>query len=139
MTQIQNNHHNIFRVPVDTVHFNNTIKTGKSYTELFPYLTFAEKAHLEALAENGILCYWGSLPGVSNQKTFLHLAEGDELLCYRSNQYIALATIAFATRNPALARYSWGETKQGTTWELIYFFRDVRLISVDLQVMNAAF
>src|SRR5690349_5177775 len=103
---------NIFRVPVDTQHFIDTIERGKPYTELLPFLTFTEKARLKDIAHGGMLRYWGSLPGVSNQKTFRRLEEGDELLCYRNGKYIALATIAFSTINPALARYSWGETAE---------------------------
>jgi hypothetical protein len=129
----------IFRVPVDTVHFNATIKAGKAYSDLLPFLTFIEQAHLETLAHDGMLRYWGSLPRVNNQKTFMRISGGDELLCYRSGKYVALATIAFSTRNPALARYSWGETKDGTTWELVYFFRDVTLMSIDMGVINSAF
>src|SRR6266487_860075 len=129
----------IFRVPVDTVHFNDTVKTGKAYNELLPFLAFIEKAYLEKLAHDGPLRYWGSLPRVNNQKTFMRISEGDELLFYRSGKYVALATIAFSTRNPALARYSWGEAKNGTTWELMYFFREVRLLSVDVGVINSAF
>jgi hypothetical protein len=129
----------IFRVPVDTKNFVDTIERGKQYTEILPFLTFTEKAHLEKVAQGGILRYWGSIPGESNQKVFLSIAEGDELLCYRSGKYVALATIAFSTVNPVLARYSWGEKAKKQTWELMYFFKEVTLLSVDLRVINSAF
>lgn len=47
--------------------------------------------------------------------------------------------VGFTLINPSLARYSWGETKNKITWELIYFFREVRLISVDIADINEAF
>jgi len=127
----------IFRVPVDVKHFKDTIEIGKPYTELLPFLPAEEK--LKAIAQNGKVRYWGSLPGESNTKKFKLLHEGDELLCYRSGKYIALATIAFTIINPALARYSWGETKQKTTWELMYFFRDVTPLQMDTHLINEAF
>jgi hypothetical protein len=127
----------IFRVPVDTAHFKDTIEVGKPYTEILPFLPAEEQ--LQAIADNGMVRYWGSLPGESNKRTFKLLNAGDELLCYRSGKYVALATIAFSLINPSLARYSWGETKQKTTWELMYFFREVRLISVDISYINEAF
>src|SRR4051812_24772188 len=98
----------IFRVPVDTKHFKDTIEIGKPYTEILSFLPAEDR--LKKIAQNGMVRYWGSLPGQSNQRTFKHLAEGDELLCYRSGKYIALATIAFSLINPDVARYSWGET-----------------------------
>ena len=126
----------IFRVPVDSQHFKDTIEAGKPYTEVLPFLP-AEK-QLKSIAQEGRVRYWGSLPGESNKRTFKLLTEGDELLCYRSGKYVALATIAFSLINPALARYSWGETKQKTTWELVYFFRDVTLLSAGINVINEA-
>ena len=127
----------IFRVPVDSQHFKDTIEAGKPYTEVLPFLPAA--GQLKKIAADGKVRYWGSLPGESNKRTFKLLTEGDELLCYRSGNYIALATIAFSLINPSLARYSWGETKNKTTWELIYFFRDVKLIDVKASVISQAF
>src|SRR5258708_5604601 len=118
----------IFRVPVDSQHFKDTIAAGKPYNGGLPFLPAEDQ--LQKIAKEGRVRYWGSLPGESNKRTFKLLTAGDELLCYRSGKYIALATIAFSLINPGLARYSWGETKQKTTWELIYFFQDVRLIDV---------
>ena len=126
----------IFRVPVDSQHFKDTIEVGKPYTEVLPFLPAEEQ--LKQIAKDGRVRYWGSLPGQSNRRTFKLLTEGDELLCYRSGKYIALATIAFSLINPSLARYSWGETKQKMTWELIYFFRDVTLLSIETSVINEA-
>ena len=126
----------IFRVPVDTQHFKDTIEEGKLYTEILPF--FSSEEQLKKIAQGGRVRYWGSLPGESNKRTFTLLTEGDELLCYRSGKYIALATIAFSLINPSLARYSWGETKHKTTWELIYFFREVTLFTADITVINEA-
>ncbi len=127
----------IFRVPVDSQHFKDTIAAGKPYTEVLPFLPAEDQ--LQKIAKDGRVRYWGSLPGESNKRTFKLLTAGDELLCYRSGKYIALATIAFPLINPGLARSSWGETKQKTTWELIYFFRDVVLFTVDMRRINEAF
>jgi len=127
----------IFRVPVDSQHFKDTIEAGKPYTEVLPFLPAADQ--LKMIAKEGRVRYWGSLPGQSNRRTFKLLTEGDELLCYRSGKYVALATIAFSLINPSLARYSWGETKEKTTWELVYFFREVTLMARDIKVINEAF
>ena len=127
----------IFRVPVDSQHFKDTIEEGKPYTEVLPFLPAEDQ--LKKIATDGKVRYWGSLPGESNKRTFRLLTEGDELLCYRSGNYVALATIAFSLINPSLARYSWGEAKNKTTWELIYFLSDVKLIDVKASVISQAF
>ena len=103
----------IFRVPVDTKHFQDTVVKGK-----------------------GNRRYWGSLPGIGNIVTFRQLEKGDEILFYRSGKYIALATIDATTRDPAFARQSWSENRKGETWELIYFLKDVQLLSLDTAILN---
>ncbi len=75
----------IFRVPVDSQHFKDTIEAGKPYTEVLPFLPAADQ--LKMIAKEGRVRYWGSLPGQSNRRTFKLLTEGDELLCYRSGKY----------------------------------------------------
>src|SRR5215471_19537612 len=99
----------IFRVPVDYEHWTDTIEVGKQYAQLLPFLIVSEQEVLRGIAKDGILRYWGSIPGMYNTETFKLLTEGDEILFYRRWKYIGLATIAFKTQNPNLARHSWGE------------------------------
>lgn len=103
----------IFRVPVDVKHFEATVVKG----------------------ENGVR-YWGSLPGKSNMKTFEQMEAGDEILFYRAGKYIAVATIVSKTISPDTARKAWGETANGETWELIYFLRNEKLLSLDAYKLN---
>ncbi len=117
----------IFRVPVDNQHFKDTIEKGKPVDEIINFLTSEDRVNLQRISKEGVVRYWGSLPGEANKRYFEKLETGDELLCYRSGQYIALAKIAFKTTNPNLAKYSWGETEVGKTWELVYFFEEVIL------------
>lgn len=131
--------HNIFRVPVDNQHFKDTIEQGKSVDEVVQYLTGEDRAKLSRIAKDGLVRYWGSIPGEVNLRNFAKLQEDDELLCYRSGQYIALGIIAFKTTNKALAKYSWGETEIGKTWELIYFFKEVLLFNIDSNSINSKF
>jgi hypothetical protein len=130
---------NIFRIPVDNQHFKDTIETGKSVQEIEKFLSDEEKIELRRTIKNGIVRYWGSIPGESNRRNFQKLSEGDEVLCYRSGRYIALGKVAFATVNKSLAKYSWGETDLGTTWELMYFFSDVYFFQIDAGIINERF
>jgi hypothetical protein len=130
---------NIFRVSVDIEHFTDTIEKGKVYTQLLPFVTPIEKKCLAEIAQHGVLRYWGSIAGISNQKTFMRIQQGDEILFYRAGKYIAIATIAFSTINSLLARYSWGERKDKATWELMYFLKDAQIISVEAKIVNKAF
>lgn len=130
---------NIFRVPVDNQHFKDTIEIGKPLAEVSKFLTGEELALVKRISKDGNVRYWGSLPGDSNKRNFEKLKEGDELICYRSGNYIALAKIAFKTFNPNLAKYSWGETELKTTWELIYFFDEIILFQIDSGIINKEF
>lgn len=130
---------NIFRAPVDNQHFKDTIDVGKPIDEVAKFLHADERLELEKFSKNGIVRYWGSIPGESNIRNFEKLQQGDEFLCYRSGHYIALCTIAFKLKNPELARHSWGETETGKTWELIYFFKDIYLFKIDSAKVNKEF
>lgn len=134
----------IFRVPVDTQHFKDTVEEGKTFEEVKPFLSndIERKLLQDLYSKTGKLRYWGSRPGFNNKKVFRKMGKDDELLLYRNKCYIAYAKIAFSMQNAALARYSWGEIKDGDTWELMYFFQEVMLdplYVVGLVPMNRAF
>lgn len=131
--------YHIFRAPVDNQHFKDTIENGKPFAEIAKFLDGEKKVQLQRITKEGIVRYWGSLPGESNKRSFAKLAESDELICYRSGKYIALAKIAFTTINPELAKYSWGVTQLGTTWELIYFFSNVIFFEIEAVYINKEF
>ncbi len=131
--------HNIFRVPVDNQHFKDTIEIGKPVDEVIQFLSGEDRAKLQRISKDGFVRYWGSIPGEANSRNFQKLAEGDELLCYRSGNYISLCKIAFTTINKNLAKHSWGETEKGSTWELIYFFSEVSIIRIDSKIINKEF
>lgn len=129
----------IFRAPVDHQHFKDTIEQGKPLDEVVQYLSGEDRAKLSRITKNGLVKYWGSIPGEANTRNFKKLKEDDELLCYRSGHYIALCFIGFKTENKELARHSWGETEAGKTWELIYFFKEVNLFKIDSSAINSKF
>lgn len=106
----------IFRVPVDTEHFEYSVLKGI----------------------NGC-SYWGSLPGGNNLRTFEQLRSGDEILFYRNGKYVAVAEIEGKMVDPESARRWWGETKDGRTWELIYRLCNVKMINVPTGRLNSEF
>jgi hypothetical protein len=130
---------NIFRVPVDNQHFKETIENGKPINEIASFLSADEKLKLQTIAKDGVVRYWGSIPGENNKRNFARLTEGDELLCYRSGSYICLAKVLLKIINRELAKYSWGETEVGTTWELIYFLTDVKFFNIKSIIINKEF
>lgn len=130
---------NIFRVPVDNQHFKDTIEAGKSFKEVVDFLSGEERAELQRISRDGFIRFWGSLPGEANKRNFQKMAAGDELLCYRSGDYIALCKVAFTTINKNLAKYAWGEAETGNTWELIYFFSAVSSFKIDSSIINKEF
>lgn len=130
---------NIFRAPVDNQHFRDTIEIGKPFNEVANFLSGKYRAKLQRITKDGVVRFWGSTPGEANKRNFQKLTEGDELLCYRSGNYIALCKIAFTTINREFAKYAWGETETGTTWELIYFLSEVGTFKIDSSIINKEF
>jgi hypothetical protein len=131
---------NIFRLPVDNQHYKETIQEGKPVSEIKRFLSDEVVRKLENIFKDGIVRYWGSLPSAHARVHFNNLEEGDELLCYRSGKYIALAKIAgLKIENRNLAKYSWGETETGATWELIYFFSEVNFIDIPAGIVHQGF
>lgn len=126
----------VFRLPVDHQHFKESIEQGKPAKEVLNYLQGEERVKVERIANDGLVRYWGSIPGESNIRNFEKLKPGDQILCYRSGKYIALATVAFKVVSPSLAKHTWGETELGTTWELIYFFSTVSFFEIDSVEIN---
>lgn len=129
----------IFRVPVDNQHFKDTVEDGIPLDKIFQFLSREEQLQISKIAKDGLVRCWGSKAGEANNRNFALIKEGDEILCYRSGQYIAQASICFKTVNEALARYLWGETKTGETWQLMYFFNHVSYFKIDSKVINTEF
>lgn len=130
---------NIFRIPVDNQHFNSTVENGKNLTEVAKYVGDGEKQELKRISKDGVIRYWGSIPGSANERNFNILKSGDEILCYRSGKYIALAKVGLKTSSKELAKHSWGETEKGDTWELIYFFSDVVFFQLETKFIDEEF
>lgn len=130
---------NIFRIPVDHQHFKDTIEFGKPISEISKYLNKEELGVIGRISKEGIVRYWGSIPGESNKRNYEKINLGDEMICYRSGKYIALAKIAFKTINRDLAIYSWGKTEIGSTWELMYFFDGVLFFEIPSEIINNEF
>lgn len=127
---------NIFRCPVDNQHFKDTVESGKSLLEIRKFVSEKEFNELKKCSSEGVLRYWGSMPGDSSCRFFDKMQPGDELLCYRRGQYISAARIGRKLINKELAKYSWGETEIGKTWELMYFLTDVKFFEIDSKIAN---
>lgn len=130
---------NIFRVPVDQQHYQDTIELGQPLDEVMKFLSPRDVKAIEKYAQSGRVRYWGSVPGSSNEKTFERMKFGDELLCYRSGSYIGYGRIVYTCVNPGLARHSWGAKEDGKNFELIYFLDNVRQFKIDAKNVHEAF
>ncbi len=130
---------NIFRMPVDHVHYKDTIENGKKIQEIEKFISKEERHALEKCLIDEKLKYWGSLPGASNTRNWDILKEGDEILGYREGEYICLAIVGYKTRNKKLAEYSWGTTEVGSTWEYMYFFKQVTFFKIENEKINTQF
>lgn len=129
---------NIFRAPVDYDHYRTSIEEGKSFDWVKQFLTEEEIKKIAPLSTAGNLKYWGSTPGSSNLRFWERMEPSDEVIFYRNGKYIGLGIIGVKINNKKLAAATWGIRKDGFTWQLIYFFIDVKSFEIDSNLLNQA-
>jgi len=130
---------NIFRVPVDYVNYKSSIESGKNFNWIKKFLTEEEIRKIEPLSiSEKNLKYWGSTPGLSNLRSWGKMEAGDEVLFYREGDYIALGKVGTKINNQKLAEATWGLRKDRLTWQLIYFFVDIKEFKIDSDLVNQA-
>jgi len=73
---------------------------------------------------------WGAVDGIKNKPCWESLSAGDYILTGYSNQYHFVSRVIWKTRNEAAARAVWGSTKDGNTWEFMYFLTKPQKVEI---------
>lgn len=66
------------------------------------------------------------------------MSPGDTTLLYRDKRFFYKATIAFKTRNEALAAELWSRKPDGSTWEYTFLLSDLEPIDIPIEAFNVA-
>lgn len=86
---------------------------------------------LEQNTEDGLVHIWGTVPGDRNTSRWEKLKAGDKILAYSQDKFVFYGTVFAKTRNIDVANEIWGNNKEGKTWELIYFIKDLKPVNID--------
>lgn len=117
-------------------HYRDTIEQKRNLLELGPFLTGQERNILEHNYHGGPFAIWGAVPGSSNISNWNRMEPGDYAIVYRGGKIIFAAEIALKIHNKDLARHFWQTTKEGETWEYVYFMVNAESVSVDISKLS---
>jgi len=95
-------------------------------------------AELSAAKHDSIRC-WGSIPGPGNLRNWTRMQPGHWAMLYAGEgRFPYLLRVAYKARSRALAEHLWGGNPEGRTWELTYFFDEVREASLGIDDVRAS-
>ena len=77
---------------------------------------------------------WGAKPGL--KYVWNQMQNGDYVLFYSHNYFIASGEAAFKTVNKGLARKVWGEDEDGQTWDNVFFVTNVKQLNLHRKEFN---
>ncbi|MCD6449122.1 MAG: AAA family ATPase [Thermotogaceae bacterium] len=80
---------------------------------------------------------WGAVPGKNNENNWKNMEIGDICIFYVKGQIFKYwGKVQYKLRDKKLAKFLWGEDKEGRTWELIYFIDYPREIKIPPKEFN---
>lgn len=82
---------------------------------------------------------WGAVPGPMNESRWEKMTPGDVVLIYNNGRIRFAGEIAAKVRNKELARYSWKQDEDGSTWALMYFIVNEERTDVRMDKLNPLF
>ena len=121
-----------------TEHLKRTIENPVSYEEISTNIT--NPNDIKKLKQNlgeGPYYLWGAVPGKNNENYWENMKVGDICLFYvKGQRFKYWGKVQYKLRDKKLAKFLWGEDKEGKTWELIYFIDYPREIKMPLKEFN---
>lgn len=93
-----------------------------------------EERRLRAAYPHGGVRMWGTRPGL--RSTWESIEEGDLILFYNDNYFVASAEAVYKTHNERLAETVWGQHETGETWEYVFFLDHVQPMQMHRKDFN---
>lgn len=114
----------------------HTIIEGVELGHIQEFLDQAARDIALGASQEGRIAVWGLLPGRQNLAGWKLLQIGDKTIIYSRGNFNFLATVVQKIRNRELAQKVWGTTREGKTWELIFFLTSLKKISIPLDLLR---
>jgi len=117
-------------------HYRDTLENGANLDTVIEYLP-NDVNQLEEMYPNRKAKVWGANIGPSNESKWDRLNEDTIFLVYHNGKYVAKGRFGFKVKNEKLATRLW-RTRNGDTWELVYFIKDYQEIDLSKNKLNKA-
>jgi hypothetical protein len=121
-------------------HYEATILNPVRLSRIAHHLPKKVLEQLSEIYPNDEFPVWGATPGSTgaNLTKWNRIQAGDFVLFARAKIYISFATVTYKIRNANAARVLWGEDEHGSTWEYLFFLRDLQDIRIPYRELNRA-
>lgn len=112
-------------------HFESTIKGGRPYPFVEPYLDEAEK---EILSHYPTVSIWGNLESLRSR--WERMEPGDYILFYEKGRFYFSARVVMRKFSEELALKLWPPAKTGKPWSCLFFVDNIKDIDVPISAIR---
>src|SRR3989344_4435783 len=113
--------------------YQSTIRYGVPLDRIAPFLTQEE---ISTVTAEDIIYVWGNRKG--KQREWREMENGDLIIFYAHGKLIMTGEAYLKKHSPELALALWPRDKKGNPWEFVFFIKNVKYISVPIEIFNEA-
>jgi hypothetical protein len=120
-------------------HFQTTVAREIPLEDIRNILSTKEWHALRAFYGEDTCAVWGvEAKSGSNILQWQKIRPGDMVFFSADKKLFSAAKVTMSLHSKKLARRLWGKNEDGSTWEYIYFLRDVQVIEIPVRDLNSA-
>ena len=122
---------------ISATNLEKTIFKGISTMKLLEFIPDHEQEEFARSFPNQANL-WGVTNGARdrNFKKWEKIQSGDKILLYRNRNFFLSGTICLKIKQQDLARQLWGAKDDGSTWENIYFIKNIKEEEIEVKDFN---
>jgi hypothetical protein len=122
---------------ISAANLEKTIFNGISAGKILEFIPGQNKEDFTKSFPNQVNL-WGVTNGINNRnlKKWEKIKDGDKILLYRNKKFFLSGTISFKLKLQSLAKALWGTKEDGSTWENIYFIKNIREEDITIEGFN---
>ncbi|XKT75189.1 MAG: DUF3883 domain-containing protein [Patescibacteria group bacterium UBA2103] len=113
--------------------FESTIKHGVPLERISKYFNSEE---ITLLDEQEVIYAWGNRKGTAS--SWKKMQEGDIVIFYANKKLVMYGEVYFKKHDPDLALTLWPPDDNGNPWEYVFFLKNIKYISMPIEIFNNA-
>ncbi len=120
-------------------HFEHTVGKTVPIQSISMFLGPKQLDQLKMIYPDGECYVWGVEPKKGgNIKQWEKISPGDIAFFARHKQIFASGSVTMKLHNRPLALYLWNQNGEGSTWEYIYFLKEIKVLTTPVELFNQA-